>query len=214
MRPMVLLALAVFLPGFASAQETCNPSYQVEYGTCAHPSHPKEIKTVNTGWILVNKGARRISDALCQEYVQVVQRQNPSAQNITFTDIKDEENILRGIGKRDVYCKFSMDVSVPSTMSSPACGIVGVTRNCFEGVSADFVRLCLNAQPQTIEEMWRKAGCMVDSFKNAPQVQGMTQADYQNLTFQLDMWKNSFSVSDDPSKRDLASWLLQETAPR
>lgn len=182
-----LVALAAALAsGAVNAQEACSPTYQVKFATCVNANSPTRVMTVTSDWILVNKGARRISNGLCTDHIATLAAQDPKRSNIQFVDIKDEDATQRGVGKRDVYCKFSWDAPVKIPVADESCGIIGVERvGCFDDVSADLVDSCKPGDSDSLAESWRKAGCLLDVYQNARKMNGMTSAVYEDVKFQL-----------------------------
>lgn len=206
-RPL-LLCLFAFATSPVFAQQVCNPTYHVKYGTCVQPNSPVTIQNVTTDWILVNEGARRISDALCTEHIGEIAKQNPKATNIQVKEMKDEDAFWRGLGKRDVYCKFTMDSPVQTAIQSRECGIDAVEREgCVTGLTVEFAQSCLKMPTGTTEELWQKAGCLVDVYEQAPRIVGLDQATYDNVEFSLRLIRDRFDDSSQADERRLSSWV-------
>ncbi len=113
--PHFLVGLITLLSFGAQAQE-CKPTYKIRYKVCADLSHPKEAKALTTDWILVNKGARSVNKELCTEYIPTLQAQKPQAKNIRLEKLDSREASFRGLGKRDVYCKYDLEDLVHVSM--------------------------------------------------------------------------------------------------
>lgn len=203
----LIYATVMCLAGVSYA-DVCSPTYNVQLGSCVTEASPTQIQNVETDWILVNKGARRITDGLCTEYITTLQNDNPQASNIRFKDLEDRDATFRGLGKRDVYCKFTMDKPVKLPVESAECGILGVQRQgCVDNLSMDFVRQCLESSGQTDVELWKKGACLADIFRAAPHISGMDQTTYDKIIFQMDMMRKSLANSKNPNERHLSEYL-------
>lgn len=175
----------------ALAQESCENRYNLIVKSCVTPQSPMEVRTMITDWIVVNKGARRISNNLCIAYISEIARTNPQASNIQFVDIKDDDATHRGVGKRDVSCKFSLNQPMPVPVPDESCGINGVERAaCAAAPDMASVQACIEAPAEARGQIWIKAACLVDSYKAALQIRGMTPDSYNQVKFQLDILKD------------------------
>jgi hypothetical protein len=175
----------------ALAQESCESDYKLLVKSCVTAQSPTEVRTVTTDWILVNKGARRVSNDLCTAHVAVIAQANPQASNILVAQIKDEDATQRGIGKRDVSCKFSMSAPVQVPVPDESCGITGVERTaCAFAPNMVSVQNCIQTPAVARGQYWIKAACLMDSYKAALQISGMTSDIYNQVKFQLDVMKD------------------------
>jgi hypothetical protein len=231
--PALLLALAGFqinsygqdkpAPESAPAAAACSPEYKVEYNSCVRPESPTQVQRAMSDWVLVNEGADVVTDGLCTESgnMEKVKNKYPQATHIDFDggseNIKTKDslsrNIFSGVGKHDVYCRYVIDTPVAVPIADPACGIKDVVRHgCADKLTLDFVKTCVNQTPQTEEELWTQATCLIDSFKQAPRIQGMDQNTWDQIQFKLDMMEKSLSRSASPQERRLADMILSETS--
>jgi hypothetical protein len=208
--PQFLLGLITLLSLGVSAQE-CKPEYKIRYETCADPSNPKEAKNINTGWILVNQGARKISDAICTDHIATLQRRHPAAKNIRFLKLDDRDASFRGLGKRDVYCQFEMEDVVTLSLPNPACGIHSAGTDCVQGLNKQILEQCVSEVPQTLEEKWTKSACLIDGLKNAAQIQGLDEASYNAVKFQLQLLRESLALGRSPEEVRLLAWIRSQT---
>lgn len=202
----VAALISLFVAGAVQAQE-CKPVYTVQYDVCAHPSNPVSIQSITTEWILVNKGARRVSNGICTDHTAAIAGQNPTATNVEFAEIKDEDATQRGIGKRDVYCKFKMSKPMPIAVASPACGIANATPSCFNGVEVTSVKECAAKIPASEEEQWQKAACLLDSLKYATQIRGLDEVTYDSIKFQLRLLRDSMVPPRSTNDAKLLAWI-------
>jgi hypothetical protein len=213
--PRFLLGLSTLLSfgllSFGAQAQECKPTYKIRYEVCAAPSHPQEAKAVTTDWILVNKGARTVNESLCTEYIPTLQAQKPQAKNIRLEKLENRDASFRGLGKRDVYCKFEMEDLVTVAMESPTCGIATVDSECVKGLTKDELILCASKTPQTIDEKWLKAACLANGLKFAAQVQGLDEATYSSLKFQLQILRESLALNRTPEDAKLLRWIRSET---
>jgi hypothetical protein len=168
------------------------------------------VKNVTTAWILVNKGASSISEALCTEHIPALAAQNPKASNIKFAAIDDREAILRGLNKRDVYCKFTMDIPKQEPIADAECGILGVEREGCVDLTSEFAVNCVNSPNTTNEELWKKAGCLVDVYQQAPRIKDLDKSTYEKAKFLLSMMEESLGRSKDASDRRLSRFIESE----
>lgn len=186
----------------------CNPSYDIKYSSCVTPDSRTVIRNVTTDWILVNKGATRVTDGPCIEHIQVIAQEHPKASNIKFVELDDKPNLMRGWGKRDIYCKYSMEEPMLQPQESPLCGIKGVERQgCADHLSLEFVKQCLNAPTSTDEELWKKAACLVDAYLDTPRIKGLDSKTYDDLFFELSIMKNRFAKSPHENERRIAGYV-------
>lgn len=213
--PTFAFALAALMSascvGFsAGAVQGCNPSYEIKYSSCITPESPTVIRNFTTDWILVNEGATRITDGICTDHIKVIAQEHPKASNIKFVELEDRPAPLRGWGKRDVYCKFALDEPTQQPIESPACGIQGVERQgCAERLSIDFLQRCLNAPTSTDEDLWKKAACLVDSYKDVPHISHLDTKTYEDLHFQLSILKNRLAKSLYENERRISNYVRE-----
>lgn len=194
----------------AQAQE-CNPEYRVQYNSCAHESHPKQVQPMETEWLLMVKGGRRVTDGACTDAdkMQAVQNMFPTATNIRFSRIRDVDASFRGLGKRDIECKYTMDIPRPMMIASPACGIASVAASCFVNVGAAFVEQCINAPIQTLEQKWQKAACLTDIRANIAYIQGRSGEMLARVNAEFEMLKQTLGLSNDEEQIRLLRWARQ-----
>lgn len=211
---LAVVSLLVAVSSPVLAQEACKPEYKVTYKSCVTEKSPVHVTTVTTDWILVNEGARRITDGICIDHIGVIAQQNPKASNIRFKEIDDRDATFRGLGKRDVYCKFDMDMPVQAPIQSEVCGVGNITREgCLKDLTIEFTNGCLNMQQNNEGEAWKRAACLIDSFQQAPKIQGMDSATYENVKFQLKMMMEAYAVSPNASERNLSGFIRQQLNP-
>lgn len=212
----LILYVSFFGVAISSVAETdnaitaCKPHYEIVFGNCVRPESPVKVEEVTTSWILVNEGARRISDGLCRDHIKVLASQEPTATNIEVAGLKDKDAFWRGLGKSDVFCRFKMNKPVPQKINSPDCGIAAVVRQgCDDVLTMENIRDCLDAPGKSDDELWIKAGCLIDARRDAVRIGGMNSTTFINVSLQLDLMEMHFANSQNENLRRLSRFIRE-----
>jgi len=215
--------LFLFAGSTAYAQETCKPEYTVKYESCVTESSESKVQTVTSDWYLVNKGADDVSEALCTEKVAEFAAANPKATNVRYVSgenpktIKTEDSTIRDLKagwpltKKDVYCRYTMDVVEKVPQEAEICGVQSVqSNNCISGLTVELARACVDAPMVTETDSWKRAACLLENYKNAPRIGEMDWPTFKDLGDHLKMIQESFAVSDSESERKLSEYVSQQ----
>lgn len=222
--PFMLRKIAILFVQFSAfsvwaaseGSPVCEPTYKPVYKTCISSKSPTVVKDVDTDWILVNRGAKVVSESLCAEHIATYAADNPKASNIRFKEIEARMNagtvLSRGLGKSDVYCRFTVSLPTLEPIASEECGVQSIERTvCGEGISVDFIKKCLALTTNTLSEAWIKGSCLIDSFRQAPSVSGLDRDTFSQIEFQLDMQGKAYAASTNEEYKALGRYLMQNT---
>jgi hypothetical protein len=216
----IVLVQSVACWAWATEQSpvSCEPVYKPIYKSCINSTSPVVAEDRETDWILTNKGASIVSEGICtdSDKIAAYAAAHPTASNIQFKDIKAKKNaetmFKRGVGKSDVYCKYTVNVPVQKPTLSEECGVVSVERTgCVDNISVDFIKKCLSLPSISLTQAWLKGSCLVDSLRLSPTVAGLDSETFAQVEFQLKMAKKAYLASPSDEFRALARYLTEST---
>ncbi len=208
-----LLSVSIFVLGGlqAHAQGSCVPSYQVEQEPCVETDKVSGFKTVAIGPV-------RIVDAACEPDARVLCEGHPKSaviaglRGVSASDVQlkkyDAKTAIGkfckfGVSKQDVFCTWEAKAPKYELVTDATCPILSVAdaNNCYkkEEVALDvsIATNCMNQKPENDVQIWQKAACMLDAYKSADSVKGMTVELYDQLKLKLKVMKDQAARKSD-----------------